>query len=386
MRPQVSDPVIFHVERDVLADAVAWAARTLPARAPLNPILQNLRLEATGTGSLQISSFDQEVSSRVEVPADVEQEGVILVSGRLLSDIAKMLPGRDVTVQVEGSRAKVKAGRSTFGLPTVEDRDYPQPPETPAASGSLRGADFAEALAQVCVAASRDDNMPMLTGVRMEIEGSQITLAATDRYRLAVRTVHWSPEDPSISAAALVPARTLNEAGKALSGADQVTIGLSTAQGEQGVIGINGLGRRTTMRLLSGEFPKFRQLLPDQTATQAWVEKSALVEATKRMALVASHVKLSFTSGELGLSAGAAEDSAASAVDYLECETEGEDLDIAFNPTFLLEGLQAISEPFVRLAFTHPNKPAVMAGCKESRGDHDDSYTYLLMPVRVSGN
>lgn len=381
----MSDSVKLHVERDVLADAVAWAARTLPARTPTTPILQNLRLEATSRGSLLVTSFDQEVSSQVEVAADVEQSGVMLVKGRLLSDITKVLPGRDVVIEVEGSRAVVKAGRSTFVLPMPADsQDYPEPPATPAASGSLPGAEFAEALAQVCFAASREDNIPALVGVRMEIEGSLITLAATDRYRLAVRTLHWVPEDPSISAAALVPARMLNDAGKALSGAEQVTIGLSSSQGQQGMIGIEGLGRRTTMRLISGEFPKFNQLMPTDTDTLAWVEKSAFIEAVKRMSLIAHHLRLSFSGAELGLRAGASEESSESANDFLECEVDGEDIEIAFNPNLLLEGLQALTEPYVRLAFTNPNKPALIAGCKEPRGDHDDTYTYLLMPVRMS--
>ncbi|MSZ57079.1 MAG: DNA polymerase III subunit beta, partial [Actinobacteria bacterium] len=181
----------FRVERDVLADAVAWAARTLPSRPSL-PVLAGLVLTA-GDDALTLSSFDYEVSARVEVICDVEHPGTTLVSGRLLSDIAKSLPAQPVTVSVEGTRVIITCGRSSFTLPTLPVEDYPQLPAMPVSSGEIAGSLFATAVAQVAIAAGRDDTLPTLTGIRLEIDGTNLVLAATDRYRLAVRDFQWNP-------------------------------------------------------------------------------------------------------------------------------------------------------------------------------------------------
>jgi len=196
--------VRFRVEHDTLADAVAWAARTLPTRPSL-PMLAGLMIE-TGAAGLTLSSFDYEVSARVEIPAQVDEAGQVLVSGRLLADIARALPVQPVEVSVDGARAEVRCGRSTFVLPTLPVEDYPTLPSMPTTSGTVPGATFASAVHQVTIAAGRDDTLPTLTGVRVEIVNDKVTLAATDRYRLAVREFTWSPESPGLEATALVPA------------------------------------------------------------------------------------------------------------------------------------------------------------------------------------
>ena len=175
----------LRVERDVLADSVAWAARTLPSR-PSMPVLAGLVLTAAD-GSLTLSSFDYEVSGKVTVAADIAESGTVLVSGRLLADIARSLPAQPVTIENEGTRVLLTCGRSSFTLPTLPVEDYPQLPAMPDSSGTITGQSFAAAVAQVAIAAGRDDTLPTLTGIRMEFEGANITLAATDRYRLAVR-------------------------------------------------------------------------------------------------------------------------------------------------------------------------------------------------------
>ena len=175
----------FRLERDVLADSVAWAARTLPSRPSL-PVLAGLVITAEGD-HLTLSSFDYEVSARVEVDADVQEPGRALVSGRLLADIARSLPAQPVTLTSEGTRVVITCGRSSFTLPTLPIEDYPQLPTMPKASGDIEGALFAAAVGQVAIAAGRDDTLPTLTGIRMEVDGGNIVLAATDRYRLAVR-------------------------------------------------------------------------------------------------------------------------------------------------------------------------------------------------------
>ncbi len=376
----------FRVDRDQFADAVAWAGRTVPAR-PALPMLSGLRLEvlADPEPHLSIASYDYEVSGRVEVVADVASPGVSLVNGRLLVDIARALPAQPVDVEVEGSRLRVRSGRASFELPTLPAEEYPPLPAMPEPSGHVPGSVLAGAVSQVAVAAGRDDALPFLTGVRVEVEGDGVTLAATDRYRLAVRTFAWSPADADLSASALVPARTLAETAKSLAHADQVYLAFGSAAVGEGLLGIEGLSRRTTTRLLEGDFPKYRSLLPSESPTTARVETAALTEAVKRVALVAersSAVKMVFSGDELILEAGAGDD--AIGVDAIECVVHGEPLErIAFNPGYLLEGLQAINRPVTNMAFTSANKPAVLTGASGFDADATDDYLYLLMPVRL---
>lgn len=373
----------LRVERDVLADSVAWAARTLPSRPSL-PVLAGLVLTATD-GGLQLSSFDYEVSGRVDIAADVDTEGTSLVSGRLLADIARALPPAPVTIESEGTRISITCGRSSFTLPTLPVEDYPQLPVMPTTSGSIGGSAFAAAVAQVAIAAGRDDTLPTLTGIRMEIEGSTIVLAATDRYRLAVREFGWNPQASAMSAHALVPARTLADTAKSLADVDEVIIALSSGGAGEGLIGFEGHGRRTTTRLLDGEFPKYRSLLPTESSAIANVETTMLMDAVKRVALVAERntpVRLAFEGSELTLRAGAGDD--AQAVEVLESSLEGDAIDIAFNPAYLLDGLAAVGSTVTRFSFTQATRPAVLTGVADDQKSIDE-YKYLLMPVRLTG-
>ena len=378
------ETVKFRVERDVLADAVAWAARTLPSRPSL-PVLAGLVLTAADD-ALTLSSFDYEVSARVEVMCDVEHPGTTLVSGRLLSDIAKSLPAQPVTVSVEGTRVIITCGRSSFTLPTLPVEDYPQLPEMPVSSGEIAGSLFATAVAQVAIAAGRDDTLPTLTGIRLEIDGTNLVLAATDRYRLAVRDFQWNPSSTSISAHALIPARTLADAAKALASADVMSIALAPPGAGEGLIGFEGNGRRTTTRLLDGEFPKYRTLLPNEAASVALVETAMLADAVKRVSLVAERntpVRLNFDGSEVVLRAGAGDD--AQANEAVECNVDGDALEIAFNPGYLLDGLAAIDSPIARFSFTQSTRPAVLTGMADRSATPSDEYRYLLMPVRLTG-
>ena len=377
----------FRVDRDVLAEAVAWAARSLPARPPV-PVLAGLMLDADtdNGGRLVLSSFDYEVSARVEVAAEVNEPGVALVSGRLLADISRSLPDRPVEIATDAAKVVLTCGSSRFTLLTLPVEDYPALPEMPGASGSLHGDAFAAAVAQVSVAAGRDDTLPVLTGVRMEIEGSTITLAATDRYRLAVRDLAWSPEQSGLSAIALVPARTLADTAKALAGADKVTVALAASGSGEGLVGFEGSGRRTTSRLLDGEFPKYKSLLPSESASVATVDTAALVESVRRVALVAERntpIRLSFSAGEVALEAGSGDEAQAS--ESLDASLNGDDISIAVNPSYLLDGLGALDAGFAELRFTAPTRPAVLAGKESADAEAGDDYRYLLMPVRLSG-
>ncbi|MFZ4484989.1 MAG: DNA polymerase III subunit beta [Candidatus Nanopelagicales bacterium] len=374
----------FRVERDVLADAVAWAARTLPSRPSL-PVLAGLVISA-GDEEVTLSSFDYEVSARVEIACDVEVPGITLVSGRLLSDIARSLPAQPVTLSVEGTRVIITCGRSSFTLPTLPVEDYPQLPVMPSASGEIAGSLFATAVGQVAIAAGRDDTLPTLTGIRLEIEGTHLILAATDRYRLAVREFEWSPLSTGLSANALIPARTLAETAKALASADKMSIALAPPGAGEGLIGFQGNGRRTTARLLDGEFPKYRTLLPNEAASIALVETAMLADAVKRVSLVAERntpVRLNFDGSEVVLRAGAGDD--ATANEAVECTVDGDALEIAFNPNYLLDGLAAIDSPIARFSFTQPTRPAVLTGLAAISATPSDEYRYLLMPVRLTG-
>ncbi|MHB0908572.1 DNA polymerase III subunit beta [Streptomyces argenteolus] len=374
----------IRVERDVLAEAVAWVARSLPARPPA-PVLAGLLLKAED-GALSFSSFDYEVSAKVSVVAEVEEDGTVLVSGRLLADICRALPNRPVEISTDGVRATVVCGSSRFTLHTLPVEEYPALPQMPTATGTVPGEVFASAAAQVAIAAGRDDTLPVLTGVRIEIEGDTVTLASTDRYRFAVREFRWKPENPDASAVALVPAKTLLDTAKALTSGDTVTLALSGAGAGEGLIGFEGAGRRTTTRLLEGDLPKYRTLFPTEFNSVAVIETAPFVEAVKRVALVAERntpVRLSFEQGVLILEAGSSDD--AQAVERVDAVLDGDDISIAFNPTFLLDGLSAIDSPVAQLSFTTSTKPALLSGRPAVDAEADDAYKYLIMPVRLSG-
>jgi DNA polymerase-3 subunit beta len=375
--------VKFRIDRDALADAVAWTARSLPARPPV-PVLAGMHLEAGDR--LKLSAFDYEVSAQVSADIDVEEPGTALVSGRLLSEICRSLPPHPVELTTDGAKVMLSCGSAKFTLMTMPVEDYPSLPAMPPPAGSVGSDEFAAAVSQVAIAAGRDDTIPMLTGVRVEIEGETVTLASTDRYRLAVRELHWKPERPDFSAVALVPAKTLADTAKSLTSGAELAIALGGVGGAgDGMIGFEGGGRRTTSRLLDGDFVKYRSLLPSEYAGYAEVQTSAFVEAVKRVSLVAERntpVRLSFSQGEVVLEAGTGDE--AQAVEALEATLEGDDITIAFNPGFLLDGLGAIGSDIARLSFTTPTKPAVLTG-KPAGDGASPNYRYLIMPVRLSG-
>jgi DNA polymerase-3 subunit beta len=378
----------FRVERDALADAVTWAARSLSTR-PTMPVLAGLLLTIEGE-QLTVSGFDLEASTEVDLDVSAGEDGQALVSGRLLADITKALPPHPVDVTLDGSRLSIVCGAARFTLPTMPVEDYPRLPNMPTTAGTVDSAAFATAVSQVAVAAGRDDTLPMLTGVRLEIDGSRITLAATDRYRLAVRELDWTPENPSAEPAqVLVPARTLADAAKSLSHSSTMTLALSSGGAGEGIIGFagstNGRASRATTRLLDATFPAYRSLLPSEWSSTAEITVAPLVEAVRRVALVADRntpVRLEFSPDGLSLSAGG--DDEGRAEENLEVGYDGDAITTAFNPQFLLDGLAAVTASSARLLFTSPNKPVVLrpdAADADSAGE----YTYVMMPVRLPG-
>ena len=373
----------FRVERDVFADAVAWAARSLPVR-PSSPVLAGLLIEASDAG-LVLSTFDYETSARADLMAEVSDEGSALVSGRLLADICRSLPAKPIEMQLDGPRVSLTCGSARFSLQTMPVEDYPKLPHMPAATGTVSSNDFAHAVAQAVTAAGRDDMLPVLTGVRIEIDGSTMSLLATDRFRLSHRELTWNPQTPDASVAALVPAKVLGDTAKSLTSGAEVTIALSSGDGGEGLIGFEGSAvggvRRTTTRLLDGEFPKVRSLFPSEHLTIAKVKKDELIETVKRVALVAERntaVQLKFGDNQLVLDAGTGDE--AQATEVIEAEITGDDLTTGFNPQFLLDGLTALDGEYIDLAFTQASKPVVISS---TDGGETDSFRYLLMPRRL---
>lgn len=331
--------------------------------------------------TLTLSSYDNDMSSQARVDAVTEAPGKALVSGRLLVEIARALPSFGVTLAADGTRVVVTCGRSEFVLPTMPEEEYPPLPPLPPIVGRTPGAEFARGVGQVYIAASKVDANPVFTGIRVELEDEQLLLAATDRYRLAVRELPWTPEVFGFSSQVVVPGRGLADIARALGGADVVQLAMSDDERE---LGIAAAGRRFTSRLLDGPFPKFREILPPRFTTVVRAETDVLREALKRMALVTERhmpVRLEVGPDETVLRAGAAEET--HALETIETTLEGKEIGIAFNPTFLLDGLAEIGTPTVVLHCNEPNRPAVLMGAPDPSADPAGDYRYLIMPIKI---
>jgi DNA polymerase-3 subunit beta len=358
--------VKFRVERESLGEAVAWVARALPSR-PVVPILSGLRLEA-GEDGLTLSCFDYEVSARVLVDAEVKEPGTALVPGRLLAEITRSLPSMpaEFTCSGDGDMVSLTCGSAEFSLVSLPEEDYPALPEPPEPAGAVDGGVLAAAAAQVVPSASRDDTLPMLTGVCLDIDGPVMTLAATDRYRLAVREVRWDPAEPDLRAVALVPARTLADVARTMAAGVPVTVAFGASDGghggmtppprppasparaageprpAEGMISFEGGGRRLTARLIGGEFIRYRSRFPADFSSRAELSAGPFIEAVRRVSLVAeraSPVRLSFAPGEVVIEAQA--EGRARAVESVAADFEGDERVISFNPHYLLDGLAA---------------------------------------------
>ncbi|MFD3945610.1 DNA polymerase III subunit beta [Streptomyces sp. NPDC058579] len=364
----------FRIDSSELTDAVAWAARVLPARSPV-PVLGGLLLEVRD-GRLRVSGLDYEASARIDVEAETVREGRALVLGRRLLDICKVLPRGPVEGAIEGARLSVTGGDARFGLSLLPLDDYPAQPELPAFRGVVEAEAFAAAVGQVAVAAGRDDSLPVLTGIRLALDGTRMTLAATDRYRYAVRTLEWKPEgdgEGEAGADVVVPARRLTEIARSLaSAAGTVRLAL-----DGGSIGFESEGTRTTTRLLDGRLPRHDKLFSLGEHAVAVTERAPLVEAVKRVAVVAegdSPVQLAFTGDAVHLQAGYEDDVASQ---RLAAVLEGaEAITVAFNPGYLLDALGSFDTESVRVHLLGPGQRALITDRA------DGIHQHLLMSVK----
>lgn len=377
--PAPSPPTIkFTVDRDEFADAVTWASKNLPQR-PIIPVLSGVTLTANADGTLDLAVYDLEISSRASISAQVELPGTFLVSGKYLSEIARSLPPQPVDIELVDGKVGISCGASRFALQTMPVEEFPDLPIIPDTTGVVDASTLSHAVSQVNIAASKDDTLPILTSIRLEIEGERVTLLATDRYRLAVRQFTWTPRTPDLSAYVLVRGKTFAEVAKAMSG--DVQVALAEAGGKE-MLAFSTENRVITTLLVEGDYPKVRSLFPNEILITAVLEVGSLREAVRRVSLVAerqSPIKFEFADGTLVLRAGAGDD--AQATEALQATINGGDITTGFNPHYMAEGLAAIDTPYVRFSMTEARKPVVISGVSEPDAADDPTYRYLLMPI-----
>ena len=372
----------FEVERDLLVDAVNWVSRSLSNR-PISTALLGIIIEADK--SLHFSASDLESSAKTEIPGSVQQPGKVLVPGRLLAEISRSLPNKPISFTLDGTRVNVVSGKSKFTLPILPINEYPNLPNMPTTTGEINSGVFANAINQVAVAAGKDDSLPTLTGVYIEINENQITLAATDRYRLAVKKLDWKSKNPNFKTHTLLRARTLSEAAKFLELNQQLNISLADENSNEKLIGFTLPKKSLISRVLDGSFPPFQHLLPNSFSSEATVEISVFLDAVRRVALVTDKtvpLRLNFTNNSIQLEAGTGDEAQAS--ESIDINYKGEAINIAFNPTYLTDGLNALGTKFAHIGFTGANKPAILTGLDKPDAITTDTYKYLLMPMRYS--
>jgi len=384
--------VKIRMERDVMAEAVAWAARSLPSR-PSVPILAGLLIRADA-GGVTMSSFDYETSAQVSVQAQVIDEGEALVSGRLLAEIARSLPNRPVDLTSDSTRAELVCGSARFTLQMLPVADYPTLPDMPQSTGQVGSEEFSLAVNQVVVAAGRDELLPVFTGVRLEIDGETLSLLATDRYRMALKELPWRPAENNAAGAALVPARVLSEAARSMAAGETVTLALSNTDTSEGLIGLEGEGpggvRQLTTRLLSGEFPRVRHLMDIKATVVVRCKTEDIVASVKRVALVAERntpLRMLIQDDQIALEAATGDQAQASEAVAAEVENvAGGELALTaagFNPHYLSDALAAVDAPYVHFSFTAAGKPCLVQGLAEIDGDPISDYKHVIMLMRL---
>jgi DNA polymerase-3 subunit beta len=384
--------VKIRLERDVLAEAVQWAARSLPLR-PSVPILAGLLIQADADG-VTFSSFDYETSAQIHVTAAVADEGQVLVSGRLLADISRSLPPKPVDITSDDTKMELICGSARFTLQTLPVADYPSLPAMPEATGTVPSAAFAQAVAQVVIAAGRDELLPVFTGVRVEIDDDTISLLATDRYRMALKELTWNPSRPQSSATALVPARVLSETSRSMTAGEEIMLSLSDGGAGDGIIGFDGRGpagqRQTTTRLLDGEFPKVRHIMDTAALMNVRVGTTEVIAAAKRVALVAERntsLRMLMGDGFVTLEAATGDQAQASeSIEAIIDQPGGGDPVVTaagFNPSYLLDALGAFDTPYVNFAFTAPSKPCQLTGLATLDGNPLTDYRHVIMLMRL---
>ena len=364
----------FRCERDVLADALGSAGRAATNRTGTLPVLAGVRLEVAGD-TLTVTGTDLELTIRLTIEVGGERDGAAVVPARLIGDIVKALPAGAVEVSLDdaaGGEMSISAGRSQFSVRPLSLDDYPAQPEPAGEAVTLPGETMAEALRQVVRAASTDDARAVLTGVLLASEDDGVRMVATDSYRLAVRDL---PDSSVLGSGqkVLIPGRALNELQRLMGDREELTVrfGERDATFEAG-------DTRLTTRLIEGEFPNYRNLLPSSYPNLLTVGKASMIEAIRRVKILAQDsTPVRLTLGGDTVQLTAITQDVGNAAEEIDATYEGAEMTVAFNPDYLASGIEAIDADDVTLATMDPMKPAVL------RGAGQDDYLYLLMPVRV---
>ena len=378
----------FRCERDDLLAAVQFASRAISNRATL-PVLSGLRIEATEEGTVVVAATDLELTMETSFKAGVDEPGKLIVPGRLFGEMSRSLSAGQVSVHGTDGEVEIGSGRGQFRVKSLAPDDYPALPledkasESESISVEVDAALLSTSLSQAVRAASGDESRQVLTGVLWEVEVGSLTLAATDSYRLAVRTLSVTGGGAEVRRV-VVPSRTLAELGRALTGSS----GSVKAQIKENLIaftipssGSEGSGSGESVigsRFIEGEFPNYKQLIPQGYANALTVDRESLLEVTRRVGLLAQNnlpVKLSLAA-ELEVSANTPD--VGEGQEVLEAEYEGDPLVIAFNPQFLIDGASAVTTDRLVLEAGDGLKPAIL------RGEGESDFTYLLMPVRLN--
>lgn len=359
----------FRCERDVLAEALQTVGRGVSTR-PGIPALTGVMMSG-GADGLTLTTTDLEVTTEVTVPVEIQAEGSALVPARLLGEMVKALPPDPVDVEADGAQAKVVCRSFEGTLRALPAEDFPALREPEGTRLVVEGRVFAEAASQVGRAASRDEARPILTGVLLEATPEGLTMVATDSYRLAVREARATGEG---EAKALVPERALAEAGRAAAGEEDGEVELVLGD-TQAAFRVGPL--RLTSRLIEGEFPNYRQLIPEPGGNRLSAPRQELLEAVRRVGLLArDNAPVRLELNALGVRLTSSSPDLGDAVEAVEAKYEGDELTVAFNPLYLADGLAGSTGEQVTIEFRDGLKPAVLHGAS-------DEFTYLVMPVRL---
>jgi DNA polymerase-3 subunit beta len=369
----LADVLKLRVSQEALAERLALVARAVSTRTAVL-VLGGIRLRIAN-GQLELAATDMELSLRTTLEADVDGEGEVVVPGRLLLDIVRSLPAAEISIEQRSDESvlAIEAGSASYRLHTYSSEDFPRLPDVE--SVQLHHVDreaLLETIGRVGRSASRDESRPVLTGILVKFEPGKLVMAATDSYRLAVKETPLSSTLGELDA--IIPARALQELARIAASADEMQLGV---QENHVVFGIDGAW--LTTRRIDGQFPNYRQLLPEQFEHELQLPREELLEVVRRVALMAqrnSPLRLRFAEGELTVSAQTQD--VGEARESLPVPFAADPLEIGFNADFLRDGLESVESDSVRVKLISPLRPAVLEG-------ESDDYTYLIMPIRLAG-
>ncbi len=362
--------------KDELAEKLAVVGRGVSTRTSVQ-ILAGIMVRAAG-GRLHLSATDMEISVRDSLEAQVEEEGAVVVPGRLLVDIVRLLPAGDVTLEHRADEgvARLACGSASYQLNTYAAEDFPRLPEIePESAFTVEREAFLDTISRVGRSASRDESRPVLTGILVRFEGDKLVMAATDSYRLSVKETTL-PTGPGLELEAIVPARALQELARVGQSAENDTIEIGV-QENQIVFGVDGVW--LTARRIDGQFPNYKQLLPEQFDAEVQLPREELLDVVRRTGLLAqrkSPLRLRFAEGELTVSAQTQD--VGEARESLPVGYAGEAMEIGFNAEFLRDGLESVTDDTVRIKLISPLRPGLLHG-------ENDDFLYLIMPIRLAG-